>query len=235
MKILPAKILHIAALPLLCAGAASAQTVVNIEAKVSFVSAYSGQGAYDDPGNNYWNTFTSTAGGTNLVASDGVTPTTISFSVAGIPSNQIGFGGTPSFAGNLLADYYYVIGASAATFSIGGLTPGHSYDVYFYSQAGSSFSTDRAATFTLDGVSADLTAFTVNAFEEGTNYVVIRATSIGGTTLSGSFVGSLGGNEAELNGLQIVDLGAIPEPSACAALFGFAVLGVASGKRRRQT
>lgn len=231
------KCLQLLVLPLLCGGAATAQTVVNIEAKVFFVGNYTGQGAYADPGNNYWNAFTTTAGGTNLTASDGVTSTTISFSVAGIPSGQVGFGGTPTFADNLLADYYYVGGTTPATFTIGGLTTGHSYDVYIYSQAGSSNSVDRAATFTLGGDTLGLTAFTVNSFEEGTNYVVFHVTSIGGTSIGGSFVGSLGGNEAELNGLQIVDLGftAIPEASTYAAIAGLASLGFVAMRRRLRT
>lgn len=230
------KLLPLVVFALLYGGTASAQVVVvNIEAKISFVSAYSGQGAYSDPGKNYWNSFTSTAGGSNLLASDGITATTISFSVAGIPSGQIGFGGTPSFAGSLLADYYYVIGNTPATFTIGGLTAGHAYNIYFYSEAGSSGSTDRAATFTLDGVSKNLTAFTVGSFVEGTNYVMF-ATTPSGATLNGSFVGNLGGNEAELNGLQIVDLGvaAVPEPATYAGLLSLAVLGFAVVQRHRR-
>lgn len=212
---------------------ATAQVVVNIDAKINFMSVYAGQGAYADPGNDYWNAVTSTAGGTNFLASDGTTVTTLSFSVAGISSGQIGQGGTPAFAGGLLADYYYVTGSTPATFTIGGLTAGHSYDFYFYSQAGSSGATDRAATFLLDGNSQNLTGNFASSFVQGTNYVMFSLTP-SGTNLSGSFVGSLGGNEAELNGLQIVDHGAaIPEPSTYAALVGLAALGLVAWKRRR--
>lgn len=219
---------------LLSAGAASAQTVVNIEAKVSFWGAYSGQGAYADAGNNYWNSVTTIAGGTNLLASDGVTTTTLSFSVSGIPEDQIGFGGPPEFAGNLLADYYYLYGTTPATFTLGGLTPGHGYDVYIYSQAGESYSTDRAATFTLGGESRDLTAYTVHAFVEGTNYVLFHVSSIASTSLTGSFVGNQNGNEAELNGLQIVDLGVtpIPEASMVASVLGLVALACVATRRR---
>lgn len=84
-----------------CAASAAAQIVVNIDAKSSSVATYSGQGAYADSGNNYWNAVTSTAGGSGFLASDGTTVTTISFSVSGIPSNQIGYGGVPNFAGGV--------------------------------------------------------------------------------------------------------------------------------------
>lgn len=211
----------------------SAQVTVNIDVKISFVATYSGQGAYADPGHNYWNTVTSAAGGSGFVASDGVTATSLSFSFDDVDGAQIGYGGTPDFAGGLLADYFYMDGSTPAAFTIGGLTVGHSYDVYFYSQAGSSESTDRAATFLLNGTSHDLTAYTVGSFEEGTNYVVFSLIATG-TSFSGSFVGSMGGNEAELNGLQIVDHGAsaIPEPSTYAAFAGLAALGLAAWKRR---
>lgn len=217
------------------AGVATAQVVVNIDAKISSIPVYTGQGAYADPGNNFWNAVTSTAGGANFLASDGTTVTTLSFSVAGIPSGQIGQGGTPGFAGGLLADYYYVTGTTPATFTIGGLTAGHSYDFYFYSQAGSSGASNRAATFILDGNTQNLTANFAGSFVQGTNYVLFSLTP-SGTSLSGSFVGSLGGNEAELNGLQIVDHGAaIPEPSTYAALAGLAALGLAALRRRQRS
>lgn len=227
-------LINLIVLTLFFGGTAIAQTVVNIDAKVGFVSVYSGQGVYEDPGHDFWNAVTSTAGGTNLLASDGSTVTTISFTVANIPEDQIGFGGTPVFASELLADYYYVGGTTPATFTIGGLTAGNSYDIYFYSQAGSSESTDRAATFTLDGISKNLTAFTVNSFVEGTNYVVFTITPES-SILTGSFVGSLGGNEAELNGLQIVDHGAstVPEPATAAALAGLCGLVWAISRRQR--
>lgn len=212
----------------------TAQVVVNIDAKISSIPVYSGQGAYADPGKDYWNAVTSTAGGSGLLASDGTTVTTLSFSVAGIPIGQIGQGGTPAFAGGLLADYFYVIGTTPATFTIGGLTAGHSYDFYFYSQAGSSGATNRAATFILDGNAQDLTAYLSASFVEGGNYVKFSLTP-GGTSLSGSFVGNMGGNEAELNGLQIVDYGAaIPEPSTYAAWAGVAALGLVMWRRRQR-
>jgi hypothetical protein len=233
MRRIPPKSFALLVLLLLGVGGATAQLTVNIDVSIGFVPTYSGQGAYSDPGNDYWNGITSTAGGSNFLASDGVTATTLSFSVAGIDSGQIGYGGTPANAGGLLADYFYVTGTTPATFTLGGLTPGHSYDVYLYSQAGSSYSTDRLATLTFGSSSQNLTAYTVGSFVEGTNYVVFHVTP-DGTSVSGSFVGNLGGNEAELNGLQVVDHGvAVPEPSTYAALAGLAALGLAATRHGR--
>ncbi|AOS43129.1 hypothetical protein Verru16b_00170 [Lacunisphaera limnophila] len=214
---------------------AAAQQVVNIDVKISFVPVYVGQGAYADPGHDYWNAVTSGVGATALLASDGVTTTTLSFAMDDPEYANIGFGGDQEFAGNLLADYFYMDGATPTAFTLGGLTPGHAYDIYLYSQAGSSYSTDRAATFTLDGSTQGLTAFTIAAYEEGTNYVRFSVTATG-TSLGGSFIGSLGFNEAELNGLQIVDHGvaAIPEPSTYAALAGLAALALVARRRPRR-
>lgn len=240
------------------AGRVAAQITVNIEARdAGRTSPYSGQGAFSDPGHNYWNTLT-TVSGTSLLASDGVTATTLSFAVSGI--DGIGWGGNPSHAySGLLADYFYVLTAwdadfinpvyTPATFTIGGVTPGHIYDVYLYSQAGSSGVTDRAATFTLQGASKNLTGLEPDSwgsygpFEQGKNLVVFRVTATG-TTLTGSFVpkdtGYMDNWEAELNALQIIDYGtsgpgsSVPEPPTYAALAGLVALGVSIRKLRRR-
>lgn len=223
------RILALLTLAVLGAGHAAAQTVVNIDAKIGFQGVYSGQGAFADPGHDFWNAVTSNAGGSNLTASDGTTTTSLSISFSG--TSGIGFGGAPAFATNLLADYYYT--HTSASFTIGGLTAGHTYQFYFYSQAGSSGATDRAAIFTLNGNTQSLTGDLAGSFVQGTNYVTFTVTP-SGTSLAGSFAVDVGngGGEAEFNGVQIVE-SAVPEPSTYAAIAGAVALVGAVGFRRR--
>jgi hypothetical protein len=225
---------------LIVAGKAKGAVVVNIEAKASFLLAYSGQGAYADPGNNSWNSFRDITGGSSLLASNG-TPTSLSFSGTGVIGGpDAGFGGLDD--GLLLADYWYVIGSNVGTFTVGGLTAGNAYSVYVYSQAGSSGATDRAATITLGSASQNLTglAGAGGSLVAGQNYVVFNISSLSGTSLNGTFATLTGSGEAELNGLQIVDLGpgsggsssTVPDASTSGWLVGLALLGCAAGQRR---
>jgi len=214
-------------LALLCGGRATAQTVVNIDFNQSSGTNYSGQGAYTDTGNNFWNSVTSTSGGSGFLASDGTTSTGISISVSG--TSGLGTGGHPAFADLLLYDYLYVNGTTPATFTISGLTPGLAYSFYFYDQAGGSGASNRGATFVLNGSSQTMTGNLSGSFVNGTNYLVFNDTP-GGTSLSGSFVHNPGSGEAEFNGLQIV--AAVPEPSAYAAIGGVVALAGAVIFRR---
>lgn len=202
------------------AGRLVSQVVVTIDAKIGVQNVYSGQGVYADPGNDFWNAVTSDDGGGPFLASDGTTMTDITLSFTGeVP---IGYGGVPAFASQLLADYYYTY--SLASFTIGGLKAGRTYDFYFYSQAGSSGAMDRAAIFTLDGISQSLTGRFAESFELGVNYVKFTITP-DSTSLEGSFEIDVlnGSHEAEFNGLQIVE-SAIPEPATTAMWLGAAAL-----------
>jgi hypothetical protein len=203
--------------------------VVNIDFNQT-VGTYSGQGAYSDPGHNFWNGVTSTAGGSNFTASDGTTATTISASFSNVAG--LGYGGVPTLAPNLLADYLYVYTGATVTFTISGLTAGASYDFYFYSVAGGSNTTDRSADFTFNGTTRNVTGRNVASFTEGTNYLRFSVTP-SGTSLSGSFAVAAGNSEAELNGIQIVQLTAVPEPSTYAATAGALALAGAIVVRRR--
>jgi hypothetical protein len=225
---------------LIVAGKAKGAVVVDIEAKASFALAYSGQGAYADPGNNSWNSFRYISGGSSLLASNG-TPTSLSFSGTAVNGGpDAGFGGGDN--GLLLADYWYVYGRNVGTFTVGGLTSGNAYSVYVYSQAGSSGATDRAATITLGSASQNLTglAGAGGSLVAGQNYVVFNISSLSGTSLNGTFATLTGSGEAELNGLQIVDLGpgsggsssTVPDASTSGWLVGLALLGCAAGQRR---
>lgn len=228
MKLAALKPVALLAFALLGVGRASAQVVTNIDFNQNTGTNFSGQGAFADPGHDFWNDVTSTTGGSGFLASDGVTSTGLSISVSG--SNGIGTGGSAPFADLLLFDYLFVTSPSPVSFTISGLTAGQSYQFYFYSQAGGSGATNRAAIFTLNGASQSLTGNLAGAFVQGTNFVLFQATP-GGTSLSGTFARDIanGSGEAEFNGLQIV---AVPEPSTFALLA--CALGLAGALRFRR-
>jgi hypothetical protein len=230
MNFYPPKLIAFVALALLTRVAATAQVVVNVDFN-AVTGTYSGQGVFSDPGHNFWNGLTSTGGGSNFTASDGVTSTGVSVTFSGAAG--VGNGGATSFATDLMSDYLYRTGSSPVTFTITGLTAGAAYEFYFYSQAGSSGRTDRHASFTLDGNSVSVTAENASSFIEGTNYVMFSLTP-SGTSLSGSFAVDPGFSEAELNGFQIVQLAAVPEPATYALSAGLAVFAGTWVFRRRR-
>ncbi len=205
----------------------SAQYVVNVNFHENHTSNYSGQGAVSDVGNNYWNSVTELAGGTNFTASDGTTATTISFSAT---TPHYATGVVPSFSTELFHGYLYITGTTPSTFTISGLTAGLTYQFYLYGESGTGGS-DRPVTFVLNGVTQFVTGVTTGSFTNGSNYTVYSVTP-SGTTVTGSFVGTNSGNEANFNGLQIVV--PIPEASTYAMLVGAMSLAGAMFVHRRR-
>jgi hypothetical protein len=212
---------------LLCGGRAAAQVVVNLNFRQNGGTAYAAQGAYVDlPGNTFWNEITTTSVGntgtaftaTNFLASDHSTPSGITFTVSG--AGGLFTGSEPPFATDLFDQY--LITHSSASFTIGGLTPNQTYAFYFYGQSGRGDGGFRPIRFTLGDGTLDLTSTFHSSFVESDNYGVLQVTP-SGTSVSGTFaVGSgISDGEANFNGLQIV---AIPEPSAYAAIGGAMVL-----------
>lgn len=207
---------------------------------------YSGQGAYADPGNNFWNSINdlNVDSPPVLKASDGSTDTGITVSLSGysVDFNFSG-GGTPGpLASSLMQDYLYTHndGSSPVSFSIGGLTAGETYQFYFYSAVGGNNSVrNRQAVFTLDGVSQSVNGYSsatvggvlYTSFVQGDNYLEFTVTPTS-TSLEGSFYTPTGA-EAEFNGLQIVQVSAVPEPSTYTLLASLTALGVVVLRRRR--
>ena len=243
MRTTTPKALALLTLALLCGGRAAAQVVVNINFRdYSGHSPFTDQGAYVDlPGNTFWNEVTTNTVGnagsaftaTNFLASDGSTPSGISFSVTGALGLFSGY--DPAFATNLFNQYLVSpLYSGVASFTIGGLTPNQTYDFYFYGHAGDNTGL-RPITFTLEGNTLYLTSAGESSFVLGDNYGVLEVTP-SGTSVSGTFGKSSSSNadEGDFNGLQIV---AVPEPSAYAAISGamaLAGVGVLRWRGRRR-
>ena len=225
--------------------------VVNIDFDAGG-DTYSGQGAYSDPQHNYWNSIN--PGNVNspfsLTASDGITNTGVTFAIT--QPDRVGFWGGSSgpLAGALMGDYLYTYTSQApgAPFSIGGLTPGATYQLYFYSAVGGNdWLRNRSGMFTLDGVSQLVNGYSsaqqggelYNSFVLEENYLIFTTTT-NGTSLEGSFYTITGHQEAEFNGLQIVQIAAgqgtssVPEPSQVAAsLLLLSGIGIYLWRKRR--
>ncbi|MEM7205775.1 MAG: hypothetical protein AAF628_36310 [Planctomycetota bacterium] len=163
---------------LLTTAAASQQLVVNVDAGDAG-SAYSGQGVIVDPGNDHWNAIGGS--GTNLLASDGATPTGISVDLLG---DSTFTGSNPN---GLLADYVYASrwGAVAiGDISITGLQANADYLIYVFS-AGNAL--EEAGVITLNGVTGCTNGSRSPQFIEGDNYTLVEARSDATGTITGTF------------------------------------------------
>ncbi|HVU26269.1 MAG TPA: hypothetical protein VHG71_00770, partial [Verrucomicrobiae bacterium] len=174
---------------------------------------YSGQGAYPDPGNNYWNPIIGgkTTGATNLL-SDGVThtPITLISQLGGTYGTQ-GTQGTPA---GLLQPYEY--NSSALRTDTLNNVPAGTYNLYLY---GINNTGTRGTTYTVSTpVMAPVTQSTVNtpasltAFVPGANYVVFSNVVVGAAgTITFTWIGNpdvtlAGNNEGDLNAIQLVSV-----------------------------
>ena len=172
---------------------------------------YSGQGAYSDPGHNYWNPVF--GGGTTPATnrlSDGVTPTPITL------TSQLGgtFGtqGTQGTAGALQSPYEYN-NAVLRTDSLNNVPPG-TYNLYLY---GINNTGTRGTTFTVfTSATAPVTESTSNtpasltSFIQGADYVIFSNVvvpvtgNIAFTWTANPNVALAGNNEGDFSGVQLV-------------------------------
>ncbi len=171
-------------------------------------NTYSGETPVGSAG-DFWNRATvadlTVAGITvpNLRLTDGLTNSTVSFSLSAVNGGLLGADRISSENGlnPLLDDYVYIANTTAATnrFTIAGLIPNNMYDLYFYSRAGT---LSRPGRFVINGMTYD----SVNAwFTTNGDYAVcadIAADSSGAIT--GDFCRAVSGIDAVFNGLQII-------------------------------
>jgi len=180
---------------------------------------YAGQGAYSDPGNNYWNDIVpsgTTLAGTN---SDGVTLNTITFTEAQTGSYQ---GGTYTTEGTPQAlEYYYADVTSSATNTCTlNNVPAGTYNLYLYGINGGTGSarSDRGTTFTVSSDKTSATSqSTVNtssgftSFIQGNSYVLFTNILVGtGSTITFTYSHNPNATntynpqtEGDFNGLQL--------------------------------
>jgi hypothetical protein len=192
---------------------------------------YSGQGAYPDSGNNYWNAIV--GGGTTLATnliSDGVTasPITLTSQLGGTYGTQ-GAQGTPA---GLQQPYEYN-NAKLQTDTLNNV-PAGTYNLYLY---GINNTGTRGTIFTVStSLMSPVTQSTVNTpnslttFIPGADYVVFNNVVVGADgTITFTWVGNpnvilSGNNEGDLNALQLAFVSTNTVVASPAPNFGGSVL-----------
>lgn len=210
---------------LLASLSTSIAAVVNIDINNGGTATYSGVGAAPDLGTT-WNSVNNPATGQGGTFSSGALvdsfggASTITFS-AGVAEGSSSWGG----GGDLFNDGIRAFNGNSASFTVGGLDSGLTYNIYLYSSNGSG--TGEGAAFTITGFGTQNVSGSAGGpgFVLGDNYVVFSGIT-GVTSLSGSYT-NFTNPHGPFNGLQVE---AIPEPSA--ALLGG--LGLLALLRRRK-
>ncbi len=172
---------------------------------------YSGQGAYPDPGNNYWNPVVGggTTGATNYL-SDGITHSPIT-----LTSQLGGTFGTPGAQGTpaALQQPYEYNNAALRTDTLNNV-PAGTYNFYLYGinntgTRGTIFSVSTAVMPLVSQGTVNTPA-SLTAFAQGADYVVFSNIVVGTAgTITFTWVGNPNvilseNNEGDLNALQLV-------------------------------
>lgn len=215
--------------------------VVNVDIQRSGDAVYDGFGAAPDASTHtFWNAMNVSGGSnasvTNLLASDGSTATGFGVSVTGQHGTT---GGYQNVSGNTLqGDRVWdttlpnLGGDGVGEFTISGLDPGRSYDVYLYAS-------EWGAEFTFDGRTLNAIGGTAGgqaggwngetpAWMEGTHYVLFEDVTAAGA-LTGTFSVPGGQSYATLSGIQIAVY--IPEPGSF-LLLTLALMGLSLRRHR---
>jgi hypothetical protein len=195
---------------------------------------YVGQGAYADPGHNYWNSVVNNGTTPPATNADGVTVSPVTFSSseqfvynANGKGELNGTQGTPAF---LETAYEGITSAGTESDTLNNVPPG-TYTLYVYGCNGGYGTYHNRGT--IFWVSSDLTAAVTNStyntsdgfnqFIEGNDYVVFKNIMVGaGGTIYLSYTANpaantggpnLGPNtEADFNGLQLVKVSPSSSP-----------------------
>ena len=148
---------------------------------------YSGQGAFGDAGNDYWNILTfEKRTAIDLLTSDGSIVTTIDVNIDG-GNGYIDLAKT----NYLLSDYFY----NATTTTITGLDPDAGYFVYVYAAGDVA---GQGSTITIGTEVQGTSGLQGDGFVLGGNYVIFEATA----DATGQIVIE---SSAKINGFQIVE------------------------------
>jgi hypothetical protein len=181
---------------ILCSEAVHAQEVVNYEAPGSYgATAYSGQGAASDPGNNFWNVIPA-SGGTTAFDEDSIgNSTSVTLSLSSYQTYNNGAQGAQGTPGGLLAPFILENNGTPVTGTFNNVAAG-TYDLYLY---GYNYPDgDRGTTFTAS----------IGATSYGTlSTIGLNANAVGGTTAENAF--TAGADYVEFTGLTLASIGQI--------------------------
>jgi len=176
---------------------------------------YSGEGPVG-PAGAFWNhvvipndTLTSVTT-PHLKLSDGVTDSTVRFSVDVVGGGRLHADCIPTDASlnPLLDDYLYIDDGTTNRFTLAGLEPGTSYDLYFFSHAGA---LDRPGRFLINGIAYDSVKFWFTTNGSGDYAFCADVTADANGTIVGYFTKATG-EDTTFDGLQIV--GSFPRSHA---------------------
>ena len=174
---------------------------------------YSGAGRVGET-NDFWNRMSITHAtfeslkAPSLKLADGVTNTTVSFSLSTVGGGTMNADFAGYLANPLLNDYVYVTEATYR-FTLSGLVPNAAYDLYFYSQCGNGYMPGR---FLINGTSYDSIYKWFPTSAGGDYAACLDITADGNGSITGDFSRADPNLPGLLNGLQIVGTFPVSHP-----------------------